>query len=312
MSTIFITGASSGTGRATALLFAERGWKVIAAARDFQKAPEVAATAGIQTVQLDVTNPDQIRTVVAEVLAETPVDVLYNNAGALLVGPTEAFSDEQLERQIAVNLLGPIRVSRAFIPAFRERRSGLIINTTSLTAVIAGPFMSVYGATKAGLERWSFGMNLELNEFGIRVKTIIPGIVNTNLPNNATIVRSEPYAAHAARFAAAFATEKVTSVVSEPSGTAAVVFEAATDGTDRIRYLTDKIARDQGSTMDGRRGAGAGLLQPVDVRLTHRDQQPRGGSDAAAPRHTGAGGDGTRHTGILRGKMKPCRPAACS
>lgn len=251
MSTIFITGASSGIGKATVMLFAERGWQVIAAARDFRKAPELAATPGIETVQLDVTDPDQIRTVVAEVLAQTPVEVLHNNAGTLLVGPTEDFSDEQLERQIAVNLLGPIRVIQAFIPAFRERRSGLIINTTSLTAIIAGPFMSVYAATKAGLERWSFGMNLELNEFGIRVKTIVPGIVNTNLLNSATIVPSEPYAAHADRVFAAFATEKVTSAASATLGTAAVVLEAATDGTDRIRYLTDPIAREQVSTMDG-------------------------------------------------------------
>lgn len=233
------------------MLFADRGWKVIAAARDFGKAPEVAATPGIQTVHLDITDPDQIRTVVADVLAENDVDVLYNNAGALLAGPSEEFSDEQLEHTVALNLLGPIRLSRAFIPGFRERRSGLIINTTSMVAVAAGPFMAVYAATKAGLERWSFGLNLELNPFGIRVKTIIPGVVNTNLSNNATIVPSGPYAAHIQRVFSTFASPQMLSMASEPSVTAAIVFEAATDGTDRIRYLTDTIARDQVSMMNG-------------------------------------------------------------
>lgn len=251
MSTIFITGASSGIGKATALLFAEREWKVIAAARDFEKAPDVSATPGIQTVQLDVTDTDRVRAVVADVLAENDVDVLYNNAGALLAGPSEDFSDEQLEHIVALNLLGPIRVSRAFIPAFRERGSGLIINTTSMVAIAAGPFMAMYAATKAGLERWSFGMNLELNPFGIRVKTIIPGIVKTNLNNHATIVPSEPYAAHIQRVFATFASPQLLSLASEPGGTAEVVFEAATDGTDRIRYLTDTIARDQVSMMSG-------------------------------------------------------------
>ena len=251
MSTIFITGASSGIGRATALLFADRGWTVIAAARHIEQDAELAATPGIRTVSLDVTDPDQIRTVVAGVLAETPVDVVHNNAGALLAGASEDFTDEQLEGQIAVNLLGPIRVSQAFIPAFRERRSGLIINTTSLVSVISGPFMAVYAATKAGLERWSFGANLELNEFGIRVKTIIPGIVNTSLMGNATVVPSEPYADHMQQVLATFASQRLASMVSEPAGTAAVVFEAATDGTDRIRYLTDPVGKDQVSMMVG-------------------------------------------------------------
>ena len=251
MSTIFITGASSGIGQATALLFAKRGWNVIAAARDFEKAPEITATPGIETVQLDVTDPEQIRTVVADVLARNAVDVLYNNAGALLAGPSEEFSDEQLEHQVALNLLGAIRVSRAFIPAFRDRGSGLIINTTSMVAIASGPFMAVYAATKAGLERWSFGLNLELNPFGIRVKTIIPGIVKTDLMNHATIVPGEPYAAHIQRVLATFASPQLGSMASEPADTAAVVFEAATDGSDRIRYLTDTIARDQVSMMSG-------------------------------------------------------------
>lgn len=251
MSTIFITGASSGIGKATALLFAEQGWNVIGGARAFDKAPEVTSTPGIQTVRLDVADPDQIRTVIPDVLAEHDVDVLYNNAGHMLMGPSELLSDEQLEYELAVNLLGPIRVSRAFIPAFRERGGGLIINTTSMTAIGAGPFMSVYGASKAGLERWSFGMNLELNPFGIRVKTIVPGIVNTNVQKNGTMVSGEPYESHIKRVASAFESPYLLSQVSEPAGTAAVVFEAATDGTDRIRYLTDTIARDQVSMMSG-------------------------------------------------------------
>lgn len=251
MKTIFITGASSGIGKATALLFAQRGWHVIAAARNFETAPELTAASGIQTVQLDVSDANQIRTVIADVLAKNDVDVLYNNAGHLLMGPSELFADKDLEYELTVNLLGPIRVSRAFIPTFRERGSGLIINTTSLTAIVVGPFMAVYGASKAGLERWSFGMNLELNPFGIRVKTIVPGIVNTNLSKNGTVVAGEPYSAHIERVSSKFSNPELLSAVSEPAGTAAVVFQAATDETERIRYLTDPIAKDQVSMMSG-------------------------------------------------------------
>lgn len=251
MSTILITGASSGIGKATALMFAEKGWTVIAAARDFAKAPEITGNSSITTVKLDMADPAQIRAVAAEVLDQFDVDVLYNNAGHMLIGPVELITDEQLEYEIAVDLLGPIRLSQAFIPAFRKRGAGLIINTTSLVAIASGPFMTVYAAAKAGLERWSFGLNLELNPFGIRVKTIIPGIANTNVMNHGTLVSGEPYKAHGDKIFAAFQSPQLQSQVSDPAEIAAVVFEAATDGTDRIRYLADKIAKDSVSMMSG-------------------------------------------------------------
>jgi len=250
MSTIFITGASSGIGKATALLFANQGWDVIAAARSFDKAPELA-TAGIRTHTLDVADPAQIRTVVAGVLVETEVDVVFNNAGHNLMGPAEFFSDEQLEYELAVNLLGPIRVSQAFIPAFRERGRGLIVNTTSMSAIVAAPFMSVYGASKAGLERWSFAMNLELNTFGVQVKTILPGIVRTGLQSAGTLVGGDPYNEHMQKIGAAFQSDQLQSQMSTPEGTAAVVYAAVTDGSDRIRYLTDSIGVSQISMLDG-------------------------------------------------------------
>jgi NAD(P)-dependent dehydrogenase (short-subunit alcohol dehydrogenase family) len=251
MSTIFITGASSGMGRATAKLFAERGWQVIAASRSIGSDTELAALENVETVTLDVTNPQQIRTVVADVLSRFDVDVLFNNAGAVLFGPVEEYTDAQLEDQLATNLLGPIRVSQAFLPHFRERRGGTIINTTSLTAMLPAPFMSVYSAAKAGLERWSFGVNLELNDFNIRVKTIVPGIVNTNLMAAGTVVQSDAYAAQLGEVFAAFGNPATAELFSTAEGTAAVVFRAATDGHPRVRYLTDATANEYVAMMVG-------------------------------------------------------------
>ncbi|WP_104163574.1 SDR family oxidoreductase [Cryobacterium sp. N22] len=251
MSTIFITGASSGMGKATAKLFAEKGWQVIAASRSIGNDLELAALENIETVTMDVTDPRQIRTVVADVLSRFDVDVLFNNAGAVLFGPVEEYTDEQLDHQLATNLLGPIRVSQAFLPHFRERRGGTIINTTSLTAMLPAPFMSVYSAAKAGLERWSFGVNLELNEFNIRVKTIVPGIVATNLMGAGTVVQSDAYAAHLGQVFAAFGDPATAELFSTAEGTAAVVFGAATDGSTRVRYLTDATAKEYVAMMVG-------------------------------------------------------------
>jgi NAD(P)-dependent dehydrogenase (short-subunit alcohol dehydrogenase family) len=251
MSTIFITGASSGMGRATALLFAAKGWQVIAASRGISDDIHLGAIENIETVTLDVTNPQQIRTVVADVLSRFDVDVLFNNAGAVLFGPVEEYTDAQLEDQLATNLLGPIRVSQAFLPHFRERRGGTIVNTTSLTAMLPAPFMSVYSATKAGLERWSFGVNLELSEFNVRVKTIVPGIVATNLMVAGTVVQSDAYSAHLGKVFAAFGDPATAELFSTAEGTAAVVFGAATDGSTRVRYLTDATAKEYVSMMIG-------------------------------------------------------------
>lgn len=240
--TIFITGAASGMGRATAQHFAERDWNVVASDRVWGEDAEIESLPNVEQVVMDITDLDQIQEVVADATSGRRIDVVFNNAGTMLVGPMEQFSDEQVVRQITTNLLGPLRVTQAFIPHFRQQGGGLFINTTSMTAVIAGPFMSVYGATKAGLERWSFGLNLELNPFGIRVKTIIPGIVATNIWNTATIAEGGPYQPHMDTMTAVLEDPRMLEAASQPEGTAAVVFEAATDGSDRIRYLSDAIA----------------------------------------------------------------------
>ncbi len=106
MKTIFITGASTGLGRATALLFAKNGWKVIATMRTPEKETELAGEANITLLALDVTNKEQIAEAAAKALEMGDVDVVFNNAGYGLVGPLEGISDEQLVRQLNTNLLG--------------------------------------------------------------------------------------------------------------------------------------------------------------------------------------------------------------
>lgn len=258
MATIFITGTSSGIGRAAAKLFAQNGWNVIAAMRHPERDTELAALPNVHTVALDITGLPQIRDVVADVVRRGQVEVVFNNAGAGLIGPLEGATDQQIVAQVTTNLLGPIRVTQAFIPYFRERRSGLFINTTSLAALVATPFMSLYSATKAGLERWSFGMNLELNPFGIRVKTIIPGIIKTSFAANAAMVSSAPYAEPMAKLVSTLGNPAALPMAREPEDTAEVVWQAATDGTDQIRYLADDFAQ---STAAGLVEAGEQAVQ---------------------------------------------------
>src|SRR2546423_11081466 len=122
MKTIFITGASSGLGKATAKLFASKGWAVIATMRSPEKETELKAINNITLLPLDVTNPEQIKGTVEKAISSGDIDVVFNNAGYGLMGPLESTTDEQIVRQVNTNLLGVIRVTQAFIPYFRERQ----------------------------------------------------------------------------------------------------------------------------------------------------------------------------------------------
>ena len=165
--TIFITGSSSGLGRAAARLFASRGWRVIATMRSPDKETDLASSPAVVLMPLDITDPDQIGRAAANAVAAGGVDVVFNNAGYGMAGPLEGVTDQQMLRMVNTNLLGPIRTTKAFIPHFREKRAGLFINTTSIGGLITVPFNSLYHATKWALEGWSESMAFELNQFGI-------------------------------------------------------------------------------------------------------------------------------------------------
>jgi len=168
---IFITGSSSGLGRATAKLFASKGWKVIASMRDPKKEEELGNISGVTLMALDVTDPHEIESVAKQVAESGGVDVVFNNAGYGLGGALEGLTDEQILRMVNTNMLGAIRTTRAFTPHFREKRAGLFINTTSIGGLLTVPFNSIYHATKWAVEGWSESMAFELNQFGIGIKT---------------------------------------------------------------------------------------------------------------------------------------------
>ena len=242
--TIFITGASTGLGRAAATLFASKGWKVIATMRNPEKETELNATENITLLPLDVTDPEQIKEAANRAMALGDIDVVLNNAGYGLVGPLEAISDEQIVRQLNTNLLGVMRVTKAFIPHFREKQKGLFITTTSIGGLVTFPFNSVYHATKWALEGWSESLAFELGQLGIGVKTVSPGGIKTDFSTRSLDMATLPEYADM--------TEKVTKVFrdperrknhSTPEQIAEVVFEAATDGKDQLRYVAGADAQ---------------------------------------------------------------------
>ncbi|SFC01478.1 SDR family oxidoreductase [Spirosoma endophyticum] len=239
--TIFITGTSAGIGKATAKLFASKGWKVIATMRKPENETELNQLANITLLPLDVTSVDQINEATQKALALGDVDVVFNNAGYAVLGALEATTDEELVRQMETNFFGTVRVTKAFIPHFRAKRSGLFITTSSSAGLMAFPISSMYDASKWALEGWAESLSFELGQFGIGIKNIEPGLVSTDMAERSVFPSHPAYKALAEKFFAVLSSPETT--MSTPEQIAEVVYEAATDGKDTLRYVCGEDAK---------------------------------------------------------------------
>ncbi|MDQ2049686.1 SDR family oxidoreductase [Natronolimnohabitans sp. A-GB9] len=177
---VLITGCSSGIGRATANAFLRDDWQVFATARSTDDIEDLEE-AGCTTLELDVTDPDQVaRTVERVVEVGGAIDCLVNNAGYAQMGPMEDVSTSDLHRQFDVNVYGPHRLIRAALPHMRAQGAGRIINVSSVIGRISIPGSGAYAGSKHALEAMSDSLRAEVEEFGIDVTVIEPGPVETN------------------------------------------------------------------------------------------------------------------------------------
>jgi NAD(P)-dependent dehydrogenase (short-subunit alcohol dehydrogenase family) len=207
---VLITGATAGIGRMTALHLAKQGHHVIASGRKVGELAKLAAEAEggkLDTLVLDVTSPASVVTAVAEVDRLTGghgIDVLVNNAGFGVLGPTSEIDDAEMRRQYETNVFGLMNVTRAFLPTMRERRAGRIINVSSVGGRITLPFFGVYNSTKYAVESLSDALRYELRPFGIDVALIEPGVIRTNFEatavGNLSQFDTTPYAAAVAKY----------------------------------------------------------------------------------------------------------------
>lgn len=212
--------------------------------RNPSKETELAALPNVVLLALDITDPQQIGEAASATLARGDVDVVFNNAGYGMAGPLEGVTDEQMLRMVHTNLMGPIRVTKAFTPHFREKRRGLFINTTSIGGLITVPLNSMYHATKWALEGWSEGMAFELSQFGIGLKIIEPGGMKTDFFTRSFDAGRHPaYDALVTQVMNAITDPKQMATYSAPEEIAEVVYEAATDGKDQLRYVAGADAK---------------------------------------------------------------------
>lgn len=240
--TIFITGASSGLGKSTAKLFQSNGWRVIATMRNPEKETELNMLKDVVILPLDVTNPEQIILTIEKVTRLYAIDVVMNNAGYGLIGVLESLEDEQIQRQITTNLLSVIRVSKAFTAHFRERKSGTFINITSTFGLIGFPTCSIYSATKFAIDGFSESMAYELAQFGIQVKIVTPGGMQTDFAiRSMELGQHDAYEQLTAEVSKGYSAEQMANYT-KVEDIAQIVFEAATDLKNQLRYVAGKDA----------------------------------------------------------------------
>lgn len=179
-STILITGASAGIGKATVKYFSARGWNVAATMRSPEKEQELQTLPGVKLFRLDVTDTASIHKAISDTIQEFGrLDVVVNNAGYGAVGIFEKATDDQIRRQFETNVFGVMNVIREVLPHFRKQRNGTIINISSMGGVITFPIYSLYHGTKWALEGFTESLAYELRPFNIRLKLVEPGSIRT-------------------------------------------------------------------------------------------------------------------------------------
>ncbi|AQG78525.1 SDR family oxidoreductase [Spirosoma montaniterrae] len=185
MSIILITGCSTGLGYATAEHLARAGHTVYATMRNPQRAPELSQLAQrdglpITVLPMDVDSDDSVRQTVADVVAQAgQIDVLVNNAGIGPVGPVEERPLSEFAAIMQTNYFGTLRCIQAVLPGMRERRSGCIVNVSSVAGKVFSAYHSAYCASKAAVEALSECLAGEVAPFGIRVALVQPGVIDT-------------------------------------------------------------------------------------------------------------------------------------
>lgn len=244
--TILITGASSGIGAATAKLFQTQGWNVIATMRKPENETGLTPSDNVLITKLDVLDPGSIQTAVNEGIQKFGrIDVLVNNAGYGAYGILESFTREQIIRQFNTNVIGLLDVTKALLPHFRGNKSGIIINISSIGGKMTFPLGALYHGTKFAVEGISESLNYEVEQFGGKVKIVEPGAIATDFAGRSMdFSNDESMAEYQPIVGKILAGMPVFFANASPAGVVAdVIYQAATDGTNQLRYTAGEDAK---------------------------------------------------------------------
>jgi NAD(P)-dependent dehydrogenase (short-subunit alcohol dehydrogenase family) len=257
--TVLITGTSTRFGHATATLFADRGWNVVATMRSPSAAGSPSDRKSVLVARLDVTDKGTISSAIkAGIDRFGKLDAVINNAGYGQYGIFEAIPAEKIQKHYDVNVFGVMNVMRAIVPVFREQGGGLILNVSSCGGLFALPAISIYLSTKFAIEGFTESVSYELASQNIVVKMVEPGGGDTAFHARAAADATgaaglKSYDAFLSTADAAIG--RIAIRMQSPKTISEVIYGAVTDGTRRPRYF-----------------AGEDVKQFVDARRTMSDE----------------------------------------
>ena len=191
--TAVVTGSSTGIGFETSLLLARSGFYTYATMRDTNKRQIIEKIANkenlpLEVLCLNVDNYQSVKKAIQKILDKSKqIDILVNNAGYGLFGALEDISIGAIKKQFETNLFGAVRTIKEILPIMRKQRNGIIINVSSISGIVGFPAQSVYVSTKFALEGLIEAISYELEQYGIKVILIEPGVINTNFAPNITL-----------------------------------------------------------------------------------------------------------------------------
>lgn len=243
--TILITGASSGIGKQAAKLFQSKEWNVIATMRNTDNETELKQLKNVFVTKLDVLDLNSIQNAVRDGIQKFGnVDVLLNNAGYGAYGPLEAFSREKILRQFNTNVIGLLDVTKAILPHFRQNKKGIIINISSIGGKMTFPLGSLYHGTKFAVEGISESLHYEVEQFGGQVKIVEPGMIATDFAGRSFDFSNDETMVEYQKVVGALmsALPAMAQNASPASVVANVIYEAATDGKNKLRYTAGEDA----------------------------------------------------------------------
>jgi NAD(P)-dependent dehydrogenase (short-subunit alcohol dehydrogenase family) len=250
-----VTGSSSGIGFETAVALARNGFYTYATMRNLNKSKSIVELARreelrLEALYLDVTDHKSIAEAIDKITSKQQrLDVLVNNAGYASVGPFEELSIQEFKEQFETNLFGVIRVTQSVLPIMRKQSHGTIVNISSIAGRIGFPLTSAYVSSKFALEGLSESMTYEIEQFGIKVILIEPGVIKTNFNTNIKIGKSvmatnanSPYAEITQKRISAFKPRFESA--SPPTEVAKVILKAIIESESslELRHLVGKDA----------------------------------------------------------------------
>ena len=249
-----VTGSSSGIGFETSLLLSRNGIYTYATMRNLSKSKKLndiveKENLPLKVLQLDVTDDKSVKDSISQITDESSrIDVLVNNAGYDVMGAVEDISIDEFKSQFETNLFGVIRVTKEVLPIMRNQRAGNIINISSVGGRIGIPLNSAYISSKFALEGLSESMRYELEQFGIDVILIEPGVVKSNFFENADVVNNKtnntisPYSQLTQKLYEGFEPMLKSNSSSLPSDVAKIIYQAIKSNNREVRYLVGKDA----------------------------------------------------------------------